>query len=433
MESSADVALRNRLAGLTRDGGRELADLEELEAVILHATSTADDRLEFDARIHWIWVSAAHHRPTEMRIANLTWCLHWIDEHPGLADRRAQSLCLRESARRIQQIALDPSVSIGEIRRLLHTYRQHRIRGGFSEHAEHALRVKIAWALGDGAEAAYQWALHLEAYPDDLAPCPGCSTADEILLLAGAERWHRAAELALAHFDGTPAPTCSDHPFTVQAVSLMALSLTGHHDVAERVSDEAWTALMRRPDHPVAAGMIVQWMAWSGDATGAASRIGEYLPHLDGERGSIPGYRQTFAAAVAYTMRLLVDEGLCHSSVLGSTPAELATIWGADCRERSRRFDARNRTTTGTRSFEKLFATAPWRGQVVGPDRAMPLEPGIRTGSTASPGTPVRPVATSSRSRTALSSIDAPVRRPDAVPLTVGRALRTVRWWSARE
>lgn len=433
MEPCADDALRRRLAGLTRDARRADADLEELESVILHAAEAGDDRVEFDARIHWIWVSAVHHRPTELRIANLSWCLHWIDENPGLADRRAQSLCLRESARRIQQIALDPSVSIGEIRRLLHTYRQHRIRGGFSEHAEHALRVKIAWALGAAAEAAYQWALYLEAYPDDLAPCPGCAAADEILLLVGAERWHRAAAVALEHFDRSTAPTCADHPFTVQAVSLKALSLTGHHDVATRISDEAWILLMRRPDHPVAAGMIVQWMAWSGDTAGAARRIAEYLPHLSGERGSIPGYRQTFVAAAAYTMRLLVDEGLCHSSFLDSTPAELATTWGADCRERSRRFDARNRTTTGTRSFEKLFATAPWRGQVVGPDPAMPLAPRTDADADGSSATPARPVATSSRSRTAMSSIDAPVRRPDAVPLTVGRALRTVRWWSTRE
>lgn len=440
MASRADDALRTRFDGILQSELPGAARLDALEAMILCAAEAGDGPLEFLARTHWIRASAQQPRPPELRIANLTWCLHWMDEHPADVDRAGQVACLRDSARRIEQIALDPSVSVGEIRRLLHTYRQLRIRGGFTEHGEHALRLRVAAALSDGAEAAYQWALRLESSPDDLAPCAGCSAGDEVLLLVRSERWHRAVSVACA-YAASDEPSCGDHPFSTQAAVLPALTLTGRHEEALRMAADAWSDLMVSPDNPAAAGRIIQWRTWSGDPVGAARLVEEYLPHLDNERGRVPGWRQIFTTAAATTMRHLCDQGLGSTEIAGASAAEQRLRWAEESRERARLFDARNRSSAATRWFERRFWARPWNGGVVGPDAAFPATGSLRRAPLSSraarphlegplprAGTTNQPSRAACRHELGASeTMEASIA--DVLAPTRSRGLRTMRWW----
>lgn len=401
MSTRSERRSHDRLDELTLANTRCPAELAELEQIIATASRERDSWLEMRARVRWMTASADHLRTRAERLMNLSWCLSWLETHPRDGDRALLGRVLRESQLRVPEMALDPAVTLGDIRTLLASYHRLVRRGGFSEHSEHALRMRVSLLLGELGDCLYWRARCDESFCDELSPCSGCEATDD-LLLDGILHHFGSARVSAQQALDVQFHSCERPGKQARSLALRTLTLTGHHEQARQLAAEAAAALSVPSEDPSAVARLIYWAAWTGDELRAWALLCDHLPTLDSDWGRLEGHRMSFLAAGSYALGRLRDLGRGEEPMADATVGALADRWAREAMRLARLFDARNHSDNVSRYVASMLADPGWDGTTI----------------------------TSAPAASDCSILVGPVT--GAEPSALLTALRTLRWWRRR-
>ncbi|WP_234992251.1 hypothetical protein [Brachybacterium nesterenkovii] len=250
--------------------------------------------------------------------------------------------------------------------------------------------MEVALKLGDAPEALYRQGFAEDEVPDALSACTGCAALDAIRLEKAMGRYAHAAAIAVGVL-GVLRPGCRSQPHSLQALALLPLSLTGHHELAIECAESAWPGLLDNAFAHGYAGHLLLWCAWSGQTRQAVELLEEYLPILEDNPRPVGG-RMRFLTGAAVVARRAAEDLGPDAAIGGARAGFLARRWSDEARGLAARFDERNGSEAVGRRTDAALTVPAWDGSTIEALPAPALGRAAREAD-AAPSSALRPAA----------------------------------------